>query len=205
MSNTPAITAVSRSDRYGFVITIVFGIGAAVALLVLLIQRIVSIAPNVDVPVVAPFGNEMASLPIGPNGAEVAVEVDSAIIQVTGMPPITLVSLILTDAIPTITTITIIVLACFIIRHLIAGSVFSKQNIRIVNALIPVAVIGWASGALFRTMGINGAFATLSDRSYNNVLAVLQPEPALALLGLGVVVYAFQIGARLQRETEGLV
>lgn len=205
MSTTSPATATSRSDRYGFFATMAFGLAAAVALLILLIQRIIEIVPNVDVPVVAPFSNEMASLPIGPDGAEVLVEVDSAIIHVTGMPPITLISLALADAIPALTTITMIVLGCFMIRNLLTGRVFSAHNLLLVNGLLAAALTGWALGLLFRTMGTNGAFATLSEYSYNNVLAAFSPAPWLALLGLSVLVYFFQIGARLQRETDGLV
>ncbi|QAV70341.1 hypothetical protein ESZ53_07725 [Salinibacterium sp. UTAS2018] len=205
MSTTSPATAASRSDRYGFFVVIAFGLAAAVVLLVLLIQRMIEIVPNVEVPVVAPFAREMASLPIGPDGAEVLVDVDSAIILVTGMPPITLISLMLADAIPALATITMIVLGCFMVRNLLTGRVFSAHNLRLLNGFFAAAITGWALGLLFRTMGTNGAFATLSDYSYNNVLAVFAPAPWLAILGLSVLVYFFQVGARLQRETDGLV
>ena len=68
-----------------------------------------------------------------------------------------------------------------------------------------VLVVGWLGGSLFRTMGVNGTLSAVSDYTYDGVLFQTDFGAMFALLALGAIGAAFQIGHRLQRETEGLV
>jgi hypothetical protein len=68
-----------------------------------------------------------------------------------------------------------------------------------------VLLAGWVLGSLFQTMGVNGALSAVSDYEYDGVLFQTDFTAAFGVLVLGAVGAAFQIGHRLQRETEGLV
>ena len=68
-----------------------------------------------------------------------------------------------------------------------------------------VLTVGWVFGSLFTTMSVNGALAAVSDHTYDGVLFSTDFTAMFGLLALGVVGAAFQIGERLQRDTEGLV
>lgn len=76
---------------------------------------------------------------------------------------------------------------------------------RIVLTGVVVLLVGWVLGSLFRTMGVNGTLAAVSDREYDGVLFQTDFTVVFGILALGAIGAAFQVGHRLQRETEGLV
>jgi hypothetical protein len=68
-----------------------------------------------------------------------------------------------------------------------------------------VVTVGWLTTSILKQMGINGALAAVSDRTYETSTLSIDVLPVLGILGLGVVALALQLGERLKRDTEGLV
>lgn len=202
---TNATTAVSRADRAALISTILIGIAGAVGVIVLLVQRIIEVIPNRDVPVLVPFVGTASTLPLGPDGASVPVDIDRATVLVSDMAGISLMSLILAAIIPALAALVVIACVCLFCRNLIAGRAFGKQNSGLVTAAAIAVAAGWAIGTLFTTMGVNGAMAALGQHSYENATASIDLVPLFAVVALGAVAMAFQVGARLQRDTDGLV
>ncbi len=66
-------------------------------------------------------------------------------------------------------------------------------------------MVGWILGSLFQTMSVNGALAAVSEGDYEGVLFQTDFTVVFGILALGAIGAAFQVGHRLQRETEGLV
>ena len=85
------------------------------------------------------------------------------------------------------------------------GRAFTKANVRLVIIGVFVLLFGWIVGSLFTTMTVNGALSAVSDYTYDGVLFTTNWAAGFGLLALGAVGVAFQVGQRLQRETEGLV
>ena len=198
-------TSLSRSDRIGMYLTVAICVIAAVFLSWSVIQRVAEVAPGTDIPVLVPFMDETAPLPIGPDGAPVEVEVDQAVVTVSDPAPATFFALIAEPVVVGLTTLGGILLLCLFCINLARGRAFSSSTVRIVFTATGVLLVGWVLGSLFRTMGVNGTLAAVSDRSYEGVLFETDFGPLFGILALGAVGAAFQIGHRLQRETEGLV
>ena len=160
---------------------------------------------RVTVPVLVPFMDETAPLPIGPDGAPVEVEVDQAVVTVSDPAPATFFALIAEPVVVGLTTLGGILLLCLFCINLARGRAFSSSTVRIVFTAAGVLIVGWVLGSLFRTMGVNGTLAAVSDGSYEAMLLEFDFAPLFGTLALAAVAAAFQIGHRLQRETEGLV
>lgn len=195
----------TRSDRVDLWTVITVGVVVAVFALVNAIVRIVSIVPNKNVDVLAPFFDTVAALPLGPGGELVDVRVDSAIVTVSDLPVVVVVSLVAAVLVELATTLIIVVCAMILCRNLMTGTAFSRTNTRLVFTVSISLIVGATLASLFTTMGSNGAFATLSEGSYDGAVATANLLPYFAAIGLGAVALAFKAGERLSRETEGLV
>src|SRR6478752_8576538 len=82
MTTTTDPTRLSRSDRLAMYVTMLLGaIGIGVTAWHA-VARLVEVLPGTDVPVLVPFRDETAGLPIGPGGTSVEVSVDQAVVTV---------------------------------------------------------------------------------------------------------------------------
>jgi hypothetical protein len=200
-----ATTALSRSDRVGMYATVVLGaIGAAVTVW-MTITRLVEVLPGRDIPVLVPFVGETATLPIGPGGAEVPVEVDQAIVTVADPAAATHFALVAQPIVTGLAILAGILLLCLFCVNLARGRAFAASTVRILFAGTGVLLGGWVLGSLFQTMAVNGTLSAVSDYQYDGVLFQTDFTAAFGVLVLGAIGAASQIGHRLQRETEGLV
>jgi hypothetical protein len=179
--------------------------GASVAVLIALIARLAQILPNRSVPVTVPFDQVSTTLPVGPGGTEAAVSVAQGIIRVSGMPGITLGSLLLAAIVPAATAIALVAFFGTFCLNMSRGRVFVAANVRLALWTGGTLLAGWALTSLFTTMGVNGAFATLSDHSYDNIRFTVNYAPLFAAVAVFLIAGAFQTGMLLQRDTEGLI
>lgn len=194
-----------KRDVAALWIGILFGVGAGVLTIVQAVLRIIQIAPNRDVPVTAAFRDVPATMPIGPDGSKVEVVADQVVLRVSDMPPITLWSLILAEVVYALAVVVTIALVCLVIRNIIRGRTFSPSTVGYVGTATLVVGVGWVLTWLFRTMGANGGARTLADATPQNSQLPIEPVVLFAIVSMGALAAAFQIGSKLQREHEGLV
>ena len=87
------VTKPDRADRLSLYVS-----SAMVVLVIVLAgwgaaQRLIEVAPGHDIPVVVPLTGEQADLPLGPDGAAVTVDVETATVLVTDPAAATLFAL----------------------------------------------------------------------------------------------------------------
>lgn len=203
MSTSP--TTLSRSDRVGLYATIVFGAIGAAATVWAMVTRLAEVLPGRDIPVLVPFSGETADLPIGPGGTDVAVDVDRAVVTVSDPAPATFFALVAQPIVVGLAVLLGIVLLCLLCLNLARGRAFAASTVRIVLLGTGVLLAGWVLGSLFQTMGVNGTLSAVSDYGYDGVLFETDFTVVFGILALGAIGAAFQIGHKLQRESEGLV
>ena len=68
-----------------------------------------------------------------------------------------------------------------------------------------VLTAGWFLGSLLTTMTVNGALSAVSEYDYDGITFSTNWAFPFAILAIAAVGAAFQVGERLQRDTEGLV
>jgi len=200
-----AVTLPSRSDRWGMYLTIGACTTAVIATAWAVIARLADVFSPDGVPVDVPFVDEAAQLPIGPDGGAVAVDLDRAIVTVTDPAPATFFALVAEPIVTGLAIVAGVVLLLLFCVNVARGKAFARSTVRIVTSGVFVLALGWALGSLFRTMGVNGTLAAVSDHDYDGVLFETDFSPFFAALALAAVGVAFQIGHRLQRDAEGLV
>ncbi|MDH6179842.1 hypothetical protein M2152_000024 [Microbacteriaceae bacterium SG_E_30_P1] len=193
------------SDRGALVLTIVLGAGVSVWTIIQAVLRIIQIAPNKDVPITAAFAETPATLPIGPGGASVDVVANQVTFLASDLAPATYVALILGEVVFAIAVVATVVCVSIVIRNLIRGAAFTRQNLALVGTSTIVVAFGWMLTWLFTTMGANGGAAALAGEYPDNTPRPVDPIMIFAIAALGALVVAFQAGYRLDRETEGLV
>jgi hypothetical protein len=203
--STASTVRISRSDRVGLVVMIVLGAAAALWSIYSAASRIIEVVTASEIPVLAPFIGEHAHLPLGPGGASTTVEVEEAVIFASNPAPATLFALIAAPVVSVIATLIVITCIALFCRNLLEGVAFSRTNTRLVITASVTIALGWFVSSLFTTMGVNGAFAALSNHEYDNVIFATDFTPVIMALALSAVGLAFQAGERMQRDTEGLV
>ena len=192
------------ADRAALGLTVVIGAGVTVWTIVQAVISLAGIIPNRNVPVTASFTDTPATLPLGPGGAAVDVVTQQAVIEVSGLIPIVHISLILAEVFSALTVLVTVVCACLVIRNLVRGRAFVLANLGLVGTATMAVGLGFILTWLFGTMGANGAVASLGG-DYENSGTAIDPLVIFGIAALGALTVAFQVGSRLQKETEGLV
>ncbi|MET0713370.1 MAG: hypothetical protein ABWY57_00530 [Mycetocola sp.] len=184
---------------------IVVGAIVAVGATGFALTRVANIIRNSGVEVLVPFFDTAASLPIGPGGTDVTVEVDQGVLTVSGLPGMVVTSLVAAVVVELVMTLAIVACAGILCWNLMQGRAFSRTNTRLVIGSAIALLAGTALGGFFHTVGINGALATIGDRRYDSIVASGSLVPYFVAIGLAAVALAFRAGERMQRETAGLV
>lgn len=195
----------SRGDRLAMYFTIAVGAVGIGAIAWSAIARLVEVAPGRDVPVLVPFTDETADLPIGPGGAAAAVDVTQAVVTVPEPAAATQFALVAEPIVQALVSIAGIVLLGLLAWNLARGLAFSRGTVRLIWWGAGVLGVGWFAGTMLTNMTVNGALSAISDYSYEGIRFEASWLPFFAFLALGAIGGAFQIGEKLQRETEGLV
>lgn len=198
-------TVISRGDRVGLYATIVLsalGIGFAVWAAV---ARLIEVLPGRDVPVTVPFVGETATLPIGPDGAPLEVAVTEATVIVPSPAAATFFALVAEPIVIGGAVVAGIVLLAMLCWNLARGRAFTRSSVRIVFAGAGVLTAGWFIGGMLTNMTVNGALSAVSAYTYDGITFGTDFTAVFGILALGALGAAFQVGERLQRDTEGLV
>lgn len=205
MTAHDAPTRLDRSDTIGMYATVGIALIAVIATVWQVALRLGEVLPLRDVPVLVPFLDEPAELPIGPDGAPVTVAVDQAIVTVPDPAAATGFALVAEPIVHGAAVVAGVVLLALFCWNLARGRAFARANVRIVMWGTGVLAAGWLLGSILTSMTVNGALSAVSDYTYEGITFSTDWALPFAILALGAVGAAFQIGARLQRDTEGLV
>jgi hypothetical protein len=206
MTTTTPLYRPSRGDLVAMWTFLVAGAAIAVGAVVSAVLRIIEVLPNRDVQVAAEFAGTVAEAPIGPDGALLPVILDRATITAETLPTLSLVALVAEPVVAAATVI--VVIACLVMLgwSVTRGIVFSRRNTRLVTIAGFTGLLGCAAVPFLANMGANGAFAEVSDRTFDNVVIAVDLAPLFLLAFIAALAtVVFSIGERLQRDAEGLV
>ncbi|MET0854530.1 MAG: hypothetical protein ABWY30_07860 [Microterricola sp.] len=205
MRTAPSYT-IKRSDAVGLWIFMVIGAAIAVWTGIAASQRIMEVLPNTDVAVLGQFAGTVGSAPIGVDGAPVDVELEQAMLTVPTLPVAALWAIIIQQVVVVVTVLTVVVALVWLGRNVTRSIVFSRTNTVLVSTAGIVGLLGYAAVPFLGNMAANGAFAVLSERTFDNVIISVEPFSLVLLAFVAALMSTvFAIGERLQRDTDGLV
>lgn len=207
MSITPTtVSAVKRSDAVALWIFMIAGVGIAIWAAWSAAVRIVEVLPNQDVAVPAEFAGTTADAPIGVDGALVEIELDSAIITAPSLPAASLAALVIQQVVMAVVVVAVVVCLVWLARNVSRSIVFSRTNTVLVTTAGFTGIAGYFAVPFFGNMAANGAFAVLSDHTFDNVVISVEVFPLILLTFVAATAATvFAVGERLQRDTDGLV
>lgn len=202
---TAADAVLTRDDRWSTLGTVVMAVVFACATIVLAAMEITRILTSDPVSLLVPFSGEPAQLPIGPGGEMREVLVESAVVDAPGIPGISYAALVAEVVVTALTILGVLACVAVLCINIARTRVFAHANTVSLTTAALVIAIGWGISTLLSAMAINGAFAAISDREYNNVLFEANLLPLAGVFVLGALAAAFKVGEKLTRDTEGLV
>lgn len=205
-TTAPPKRALSTGDRVGLLIMMVAGGALMLGTVVAAVVRIADVLSSPRVEVFAEFAGTPAVAPIGVDGAGVEVALDTAVLTLTDLPVASLWAIVIQQVLMVVGVVTVVTCLLLLARNVLRDRVFSRGNTVLVNVAGFTALIGVAAYPFFGNMAANGAFAALSDRTFDNVLMSVDVGTLFAVaFVVALASTVFVVGDRLQRETEGLV
>lgn len=202
-STAPSIT---RADAVGLWLFMAAGAVIAAWGIAASVLRIIEVAPNTDVSVLAEFAGTPAEAPIGPDGSSVQVALDQAALTVPSLPGASWAALIIQQVIAAATIGIVVVCLLLLCWAVMRNQVFSRRNTALVAVAGITGTIGFAAVPFFGNMAANGAFARLSDGDFENVVMSVDLMPLFFLAFIAAMAATvFTVGDRLRRDSEGLV
>jgi hypothetical protein len=204
--STSEDTRLSRGDVVGMVAFVIAGLAIAAWISVVAIIRIAELVRGTDVPVLIEFVRGSAEVPLTDGSGTVPVQLDSGVLVAPQLTPIAIVPGVIAQIVLILTVVTVIGCLVLLSRRFLQGRVFSRANTALVSTAGLTGLLGFAAVRFFDNMLANATVSLVTDNRLEN--AVISVEPftwVLAAFVVAVISTAFTVGARLQRETEGLV
>lgn len=197
---------VSRSDRVGMWLFAAAGVAIGTVLSIRAITRIVEVLPNRDVTVTGEFAGTQAMAPIGPGGDPVGVELKYATVTAPSLPTASLAAIVIQQVIVIVGVITVVTCLVWLTRSIVRGEVFSALNSRLVGIATTAGFVTYVAIPFFGNMAANGAFARISDRDFDNVVASINVS-GLVMAGFlaALISTVFAVGDRVRRDADGLI
>lgn len=196
----------SRGDGLALVLLAVAGAAIAAWAVVEAVLRIIEALRNTDVPVLAVFNGTPGVAPLGVDGTGVPVLLEQAYVTVPALQPAAVGALVIQQVIGAGAIVTVVVCLLLVAVSGLRGRVFSRRNTVLVSGAGIAALLGVALHPFFGNMAANGAFALLSERTFDNVIISVDISTLLLIAFMsGLLSTVFATGDRLQRDTEGLV
>ncbi|MHA3722627.1 hypothetical protein ACXR2T_01990 [Leucobacter sp. HY1910] len=195
-----------RADRAGIVIFIALGALILALTAVASIRRIWEILAGGPITLLAQFMSTPASVSMGEAGSHVEAQFDAAFITVPSLSPAAIGPAVLEPLITLLTVATVIGCLTILAFKILRGQVFGRTQTRSVVAAGLTGLVGFALAPVFGSIAANDALFALTGENTEVALFVVSPTPFLvAGFAISIVVTAFAVGERMQRDTEGLV
>lgn len=205
--STPNEHRPSLSDRIGIVVFMVAGLGIVAWSAIASALRIMQVLLGESIPATARFIDVQIEVPIGPGGAPVQMELDTATVTAAHLSAPAFGAAVIGEILSFGTIATIVVCLVLLARNSLRGRIFGRGNTRLLTTAGMVALLGFGLTPVFRGMVSNDIVSHLSDDGFDGyAILVVEPMPFVLLaFAFGIVATAYTIGARMQRETEGLI
>ena len=196
----------SKWDAAAMWFYVLLGAAFVVGTTVHAVLRVIEVVRNQNVRVFAEFSGTPAEAPIGPDGAPVMVELDTAFVFPPRLPVASVAALVLEQVVVVVAVSVAVGCLLLLVWGVLHGRLFSRRHTALVATATGAALFGMLCAPLFANMGANGAFAWISERTFDNVILTMNPVQwfGVALIG-SIATTAFSVGDRLQRDTQGLV
>ncbi|CAG7604632.1 hypothetical protein ACFPZL_03960 [Leucobacter soli] len=197
----------SRADRIGIVAFMIAGIAILAWSAYAGLMRVMELLLGEDARFLVRFPDTPVETPLGEGGAPVALQLDAATIAVRQMTPLGFWSGVLEQSAFFVGLATVVVCLLLLSRRALRGEIFSRSSTALVAIAGLTGLAGFGLSAFFQ--GLAGAEALLSvtgGELTGFVVFTLEPfHFVIAAFVTTLVINTYAVGARIERETAGLI
>lgn len=198
------VRTMSRADAIAMGAFVIAGVAIAVSTVWHTVARIVELAGGTEVPVLVEFMGTPVEASLSKSTVPVAL--DSGVVTVPQLNSGAMAYGIIGEALFAVTVVTIVFCLIALSRELQQGRVFGTRNTALVMTAGIAGLVGFTASDFFASMLANSAMFQLVDGPLEIAIMTIEPFTfVLAAFAIAIVGSVFVVGARLQRETEGLV
>ena len=197
----------SIGDRIGIIFFMIIGLALVAWSAIASALYIADVVGGKRIEAMVSLVDTTVDVPVGNSGATVPMSIDSATVSADQLSGIAFGTAIISAVLGFAVVTTIVICLSLLARNSLRGKIFSRGNTRLVVAAGMTALAGFGLTSVLDRMVGNEVLLSMHSDALENV-AVLTAEPmpfVLLAFAFGIVATAYTIGARMQRETEGLV
>lgn len=196
----------SIADRVGMAIFTLAALGIVVTAAVTAARRIFEVLQGVALPVrVQPIDLQLDA-PIGPGGAAVPMQIETATVIASPFPASAAGTEILSQVIRFGTIAAVAICLLLLTIRIFRGHIFGRANTALATAAGITGITGSATAVALNGMVGGSVLHELAPGGNGFIFVTADPAPlVLGGFALAVVLTAFTVGAKLQRDTEGLI
>ncbi len=207
MSTTDTAYRPTRGDTLGIWIFMVAGAAIVAWGAIVAIGRITEVVNGERITATARFRHLEVQAPIGPGGSSVPLQVDAATVVTDHLSPAGFGAAIVAAILGFAVVATVVTCLMLLARNSLRGRIFSRSNTRLLTAAGMTALVGFGIVPAFDGMVANDAVSKLAAGGFDRyAVFVAEPLPFILLaFAFAIVATAYTIGARLQKDAEGLV
>lgn len=182
------------------------GVLGAVYGVVMVIRRLVEVIPDGGVPVAIELVEGLpAQLPLGAGGELVEVGVTSAVVQVEGLAGMSYAGVVGAAIVWPVVWVVVSLVGVGLLLAVRRGQVFTRGNSARIGAISLTVVAGGVVDWQSTNFAFNGALAVLGDAGDGFGPPPFDFLPWFVGMAIGAFAVVIHAGARMQRDTEGLV
>lgn len=204
--STPSNYRPAKADRVALVILMLLGAAIIIASAIDFVTSTVRTLGPGQHTINPTFFELPAKLPLGPGGAEVSAVVTAATVDVPALVAPATGFLIAEHATSFVAITTVIVCLLILGKRALRGVFFGRGNTALVVTTGFAAIFGVMLPPILGQMGTTEALLDLSEGDYFSFgVSANAVYFFVAIFVFGIIATAYTVGARIQRETEGLV
>lgn len=196
----------SRADAAAMIVFMLAGAGIALTTLISAVVRISEVLSDQQVALFARFWETVAQVQIDPDVTSLPVDLDTGWFTTATVPAVSVVLLVVQQVVLALGVGSVIACLLLVAWSVLRGRVFGRTNTRLVTAAGIAGLLTLAIVPLLGDMAASAAFDEISAGRLDYVAISVDIFPLiLTAFVAALATTVFTMGARLQRDTEGLV
>lgn len=207
-AHPPETAPTTRSERADAVTVLIIGLLAIVIIAWTITIRTLQTFREDGIAWILPIDQQPIDATVGSGTGSVHGYATEALVIASDVNLVSAVAIILSIAVRAVAAFLVVGGGLWIARSFLRGRFFAPGTVRALGVISWTLALAPAVVLLLDTMGRNGVLAALhADASASaQVTVAWESLPVVATgIALGLVTIAFRRGARLQKDTEGLV
>lgn len=197
----------SIGDRIGILFFMALGLALVIWSAIGSAMYITDVVRGAPIEATVSLVHTSIDVPLGAAGHTIPMKLDTASVTADHLTGAAAGTAVVSAILGFVVITAIVICLSLLARNSLRGKIFSRGNTRLLVGAGMTALAGFGLTSIFDRMVGNEILLSLGNGSLDNI-AIMTANPlpyVLLAFAFGIVATAYTIGARMQRETEGLI